>query len=248
MATVDVPGVGPVDKRVLLGLGGAVVVVTGVIYWRRSQAEAAEGDAAVEAFDEGALTDTGEFGGGAGWQWAATPTGDVIEGSGSSAPRTNPEWTSRANEALIGAGYGPTEVAAALGKYLGRQPLSSTEAVMVRAALGFVGNPPEGTYAVTLAPATATPTPTTPKAPAAPSSVSVSLIGTDKAQLRWPAVAGATGYSVWRNGAHFGTTLGTALNVTGLKRGAANYVEVAATNGGGRWSARKRVTFTTKKK
>ena len=122
---------------------------------------------------------------------------------------------------------------------------------MIRAALGFVGNPPEGSYSVTVAPAGATPTPAkpaAPTAPAAPTSASVTAVGTDRAQLRWTAVKGATGYSVWRNGAHYSTTLSTALNVTGLTRGKPNTLEVAATNGAGRWSPRKRVTFTTKKK
>ncbi len=164
MSTIDLPGVGAVDKRVVIGIGVATVGAIGIIWWRRSQAPPADGEAAA-TFDEGALTDTGEFGGGSSWPYAAGPTGDVGYTGADQSPRTNPEWGTAAVDALEGAGYDRTASAAAVGAYLGRQQLTAAQAIMIRAALGLIGSVPSGSYAVTTAPTvTATPTPVTPKA------------------------------------------------------------------------------------
>jgi hypothetical protein len=49
-------------------------------------------------------------------------------------------------------GYNPTDMAAAIGKYLTGQTLTANQQSMVEAALGFFGNPPQGAPPVSTTP------------------------------------------------------------------------------------------------
>ena len=74
-------------------------------------------------------------------------TGAFISGTGSTGtvigPGTNASWAQQVEAYLQGVGYDPTAVAAAIGKYLTGQTLSSDQAGIVAAATGFFGNPPQ---------------------------------------------------------------------------------------------------------
>jgi hypothetical protein len=78
-------------------------------------------------------------------------TGAYITGSGSpggtvvTTPTTNAEWAQQVEAYLQQLGYDPITVAAALGKYLTGQTLSSDQSGIVAAAKGFYGNPPTPT-------------------------------------------------------------------------------------------------------
>lgn len=248
MAQVDVPGVGPVDKRVLAGVGVGTAALVAYIYWRRTQnmMPAESDDPVIEDFDNGELTDTGDYGGGGAWRFAPTPTGDVSDGS--TAPHTNPEWTARAQEALAGAGFSVSSSTTALGKYLARQPLTATEATLVRNALGLVGSPPDGAYSVILVPDPVKPTTPTVALPKAPTGLKAANITATGARVTWTPVKGAIGYQVWRNGAAYDTGLDPKTDLINLKPGAANIVEVAAVNSAKKQGPKARITITTKKK
>ena len=79
------------------------------------------------------LRNTGQFISGAG----AQSSGGVIL-----APSTNAEWAQQAEAYLSNIGYDAQTVAAALGKYLTGQTLTSDQSAIVAAAKGFFGNPP----------------------------------------------------------------------------------------------------------
>lgn len=77
-------------------------------------------------------------------------TGQYITGTGSvTTPPTNASWAQQVEAYLQTVGYDPTTVAAALGKYLTGQVLSSDQQGIVAAAVGFYGNPPQGAPPVT---------------------------------------------------------------------------------------------------
>jgi len=59
-------------------------------------------------------------------------------------PQTNAEWFDLAVSKAQAIGLDAAAVGQALGKFLGRQPLTTAEEDLVRFALGAVGNPPEG--------------------------------------------------------------------------------------------------------
>lgn len=72
-------------------------------------------------------------------------TGQYITGTASvTAPPTNASWAQQVESYLQTVGYDPTTVAAAIGKYLTGQTLSSDQQGIVAAAVGFYGNPPLG--------------------------------------------------------------------------------------------------------
>jgi LysM repeat protein len=85
-------------------------------------------------------------------------TGAYISGAGATptqvlAPSTNASWAQQVESYLEGLGYDPTTVAAAIGKYLTGQGLTSDQSGIVAAAQGFFGNPPQGAPApVTIPP------------------------------------------------------------------------------------------------
>lgn len=77
-------------------------------------------------------------------------TGQFISGAGAGgsggfvlAPSTNAEWAQQAEAYLTGIGYDAMTVAAALGKYLTGQTITSDQAGIVAAAKGFFGTPPQ---------------------------------------------------------------------------------------------------------
>lgn len=77
-------------------------------------------------------------------------TGSYITGTGSvTTPPTNASWAQQVEAYLQTVGYDPTTVAAALGKYLTGQTLSSDQQGIVAAAVGFYGNPPMGAPPIT---------------------------------------------------------------------------------------------------
>jgi hypothetical protein len=95
-------------------------------------------------------------------------TGAYITGTGASstvtAPSTNASWAQQVEAYLGQLGYDPTTVAAALGKYLTGQTLSSDQSGIVSAAQGFFGQPPQGAPpTITVPPTGQTPSPGTGK-------------------------------------------------------------------------------------
>jgi hypothetical protein len=81
-----------------------------------------------------------------------------------STPTNNPAWSRAATDRLVSMGWNAQTVGTILGKYLQRLALSSTDADVVRTAIGQVGTPPEsGPWPITIA--TPAPTVVTPPAP-----------------------------------------------------------------------------------
>lgn len=67
---------------------------------------------------------------------------------------SNAAWAQAAEAGLTDIGYGSTDVAAALGRYLGGLSLTSDQATIVQAAIAEYGPPPVGSFQVIMAPGT----------------------------------------------------------------------------------------------
>lgn len=122
---------------------------------------------------------------------------------------SNAAWAQAAEAGLTDIGYAPTDVAAALGRYLGSLPLTPDQATIVQAAVAEYGPPPAGTFQVILAPATGstgsgatgtgtsagtgTGTGSSAGRLAAPSGVSLTG-GKTGVRFTWQPVPGASGY------------------------------------------------------
>lgn len=73
----------------------------------------------------------------------------------------------------------------------------------------------------------------TPQVPGAPAGLAVGTTTTSSVSLSWNAVSGATGYTVYKDGAKATTTTGTSATVTGLTADTAYQFSVTATNAAG---------------
>ncbi|WP_412080740.1 chitinase [Streptomyces sp. SCL15-4] len=84
-----------------------------------------------------------------------------------------------------------------------------------------------------------------PTIPAAPSGLSVAGTTSSSVSLSWPAVSGATGYNVYRDGTKVTAVSGTSATVTGLAASTAYSFQVTATNAAGESAKSATVTGTT---
>jgi hypothetical protein len=162
--SVKLPGMGEVSKKEAYVLGGILVVVMGVAYYRHSKNKAAAvsstGSAAIDpatgqiagspedqaalAAQAGTYSYTG-YGSGSG-------SGSVnTQGGGPATPASgfvsNAQWAQAAEDYLVNTVYQgdsshAASVAAAIGKYLTGQPLSSDMLAIVEQSIAFQGLPP----------------------------------------------------------------------------------------------------------
>lgn len=205
--TIDVPKVGAVKKNQLLIVGGIAAGVLAFAYYRRSRDAAAQ----VEAPPEPEDPYEGTFGtnGGGGGAVSGYPQGedDRSSDTATTAPRTNAAWSDLVASKLADS-YEQGQINAALGRYLARQPLSPLDVDIVRAAIARAGYPPEGSYAVIPG--------GTALLLVAPSGLSGTSNGPNAVSLKWGAVAGASGYAVYRDGTRVATSTTTGTTVLGL--------------------------------
>lgn len=242
MPTMKIPGIGPVEKKWVYVAGAAVAGIVGYAYWNKSRAEAAESEVTDYTEGPGYAMDSGvdEY---------VNPGGsqDPVEEDYVSAPTTNLEWSQKAVSILIDTGYDPIEASLAVGRYMARQDLSSTQANMIRAASAQLGPPPTGSYPITITPGTTTPTPTPIKL-VAPTGLSAHDIGATTVGLLWNAVSGDRWYTVNISGKEYNTA-STQYTAKGLKRNTRYSVKVRAVGMDkkpGPWSTTR--YFTTKKR
>ncbi|MBJ6640621.1 carbohydrate binding domain-containing protein [Streptomyces sp. DHE7-1] len=81
--------------------------------------------------------------------------------------------------------------------------------------------------------------------PAAPTGLRTGTVTSSSVALSWSAVAGATGYAVYRDGVRVQTASGTSATVTGLTPSTAYGFQVTATNDAGESAKSATVTATT---
>jgi len=180
---VKLPGIGEVKKPVLYGVGGAVVLVGGYVYYKRRKANSMAAQTTdTSGTDPNAVDPTtglpysqesGVYGFGGTDPATGVPyiyenqPGGTVTNAGSSIT-TNSAWLSQAQQDaqnLFGATYAMTTTA--LGKYIAQSPkgLNDDEYQLVSEVVAELGQPPEhGPYRLIHAPQTA-PIPTPPGPP-----------------------------------------------------------------------------------
>lgn len=226
---VDVPVVGSVDKRVLLGIGGGAALFVG---WKYYQARgSAAYDPNGEAVDPG-MEDPGVLPGVSGAVSGDNSyglPGDGSTGTGTDAygfhGTTNSQWTQYVTAQLTqSAKWEYTEIVAALGNFLANRALTSDQQSIVQAAIAVAGYPPEGSHVIVPGGNT--------KIMVAPTGLKVTAVTTTSVTLSWNKVAGAQSYRVYRSGASTNVGATDAANnsivVSGLQPNTAYSFQVAA--------------------
>jgi hypothetical protein len=239
---VQLPVVGSVDKRILLGVGGVAAVFLGWRYWQARGSAAYDPDA--EAVDPG-FEDGGLLPGVAG---AVKPGGDYgLPGETPSTDtygftgKSNGQWTQYASTQLSRSEtWSYTEIVSALGAFIADRPLSDDQVQIVQAAISLAGYPPEGSHSIIPGGNT--------QVTIAPTGVKVTP-SAGQALVSWNAVAGASGYHVNRSDAGSAapsSVTGTSMTMHNLTPGREYKVQVAALNSSGKpgpWSSQ--ITFKT---
>lgn len=268
-ATVKIPGVGPVKTQYAIAGGALIVGIVAYAYWSRSR-QAATDPAAQDpnATDPNADTSGTDTSGTdtSGMEVTGTDYSGYSDGSASTyqapyttyisptsvtAPSTNGEWDQSAQQVLTDRGVDARAASDALGRYLSGLCMSSAQAGYIREATGAIGNPPQGSFSITICPAagtTTTPTTgtSTPAALKAPAHLKAAGVFNTHITLTWDKVTGAEGYIVYRDGARVTTVTYPTATVWGLKPSTRHTFKVAPERGAAAGPSAS-VTATTKK-
>lgn len=194
--TVHLPVAGKIKKRyVLIPAGAALAYVAYRWYQARQDAAAADSTSTTDGtYTTPDLTDMGLSTAGG----ATTVTGNSgnTTTDATNGMSTNADWTNTAIEKLTNQGYDGATVAAALGDFLARRALTTSEASIARAALAVAGQPPVGGPFSVIEQATTGGTGTL----AAPAHVRAWDKTTDtQIGMQWDPVPGASHYRIFRN-------------------------------------------------
>lgn len=209
---VDVPVVGSVDKKVLIGVGGVAAAFVAWKWWQASAGGAAEYTPEDPGFEggevlppvAGAVSPDNSYG------LPGDDEPDSLDNYGFRGT-TNSQWTQYAATQLSQSErWGYTDIIVALGKYLAGAPLDSTQVAIVQAAIAVAGHPPVGQHPIIT-------TPTSPVSLPAPANLRASNLSKDYVRLDWNAVSGADKYVVRRDGTQIELSGDTQMGVKGLK-------------------------------
>ena len=242
---MDLPGVGAVDKKIVIGVGAAVAAFVGWQYLRARQNAAADAPADPGFEDggtlpsvDGAVKPDGDYG---------LPDGDGSAGGGSVDDygfrgTTNSQWTQYAASKLAQDDRWPySTVVEALGAYLAARPLTTAQRSIVESAIAVAGQPPVGYHVVV-------PGGDVPLL-VAPSGVSARATAYNAVTVTWSSVAGAAKYEVSGSGVATQTVTGASASFTGLKEGTAYGFQVRAVAAAGhRGPVSSTATVTTPRK
>ena len=160
---------------------------------------------------------------------------------------SNSAWAQAVEAGLTDIGYSPTDVAAALGRYLGDLPETAAQAGIVQAAIAEYGLPPVGSFTIRQAPpAGPAGSGNTATTPAQVGSFSVTPYK-GYANFGWHAVAGADNYELKISGPQsIDRQTGNVLNQHVTLKPGHYTAQVRANNHGklGPWSAARPFTVT----
>lgn len=171
-----------------------------------------------------------------------TSTGSNL-GSVTEVPGTtyasNAAWAQAVEAGLTDIGYTSTDVAAALGRYLGGLSETSAQATIVQAAVAEYGTPPVGSFQIIQAPpATTTTPPPTSTTKAGSISGLTAKGGTTSAAFSWHAASNASQgyhYVLTKPGGAVereGNTSSTSIQLNSIPKGVTYNFGIQALPGG----------------
>lgn len=224
---VNVPKVGPVPKRVLVGVGVAVAGYLGWRYYRSgSGAESVDPGAQDPGYEDAGTIPSVD--GATDWYGAGSSSSGDVTSSTQQPLTTNAQWSQYARDQLLSADVASGQaISEALGNYLAGRPLTSSQQTIVQAAIAYAGYPPVGTHVVVPGGDT--------EIKVAPTGLKVTGRSATSITLSWAGVAGAAFYDVYRSGAGANAVRSnaTAATIAGLQPNTSYTFQVAAVSGAG---------------
>jgi hypothetical protein len=227
---VNIPKLGPMNKKLIIGVGVAATAFVGYRYYvsRNDAAAADTTDTTDTGFEDpgalpavtGAVADDNLYGDG-----TTASTTDTYGFTGT----TNDQWTQYVGTQLSQSDtWSYTDVLSALGAFLAGKPLSDTQQQIVQAAIAVGGYPPVGTH--TIVPGGNT------DVTVAPTGLSSDSQTDTTVHLVWQPVAGADRYNVYRTDTGdtvVGVGSSTDATIAGLKGNTSYHFTVAAVGSNG---------------
>ena len=225
---IDIPKVGKLPKKYVYVIGGGAIAFIGWKYWQNRQSAATETPTVTPPVED-------TFGGtgsdsSAGFQYAGSGNTSTSSVDTTTNPTTNQQWTQNAVAYADSLGYSTAAVAAAIGKYLRSEALTTTEQTYIKTVLAGVGSPPVG-GPFTIITDTST---STSKLPA-PTNLKVTKAGTDYVNLSWTQVSGASSYRIYRTDTKTAAQVATggSTSVYGLRPNTSYQFWIAAADSSG---------------
>jgi hypothetical protein len=272
MGTINIPGMGPVKKPVVLAGLGVIAGILGFAYYRRRNAPSVapivadtSGSASVDtgAYDYAQTSDA------AGYNTIYPPTsqqynpyGYDVYGNPLPAPTgatgtsgvfsTNSDWANAAESALENGGVTLAVSTLAISRVLGGLTVTSAQRDYFLQGVGLLGPPPQGyPTPIKLTDSGTGPTNPPPGSPL-PKPTGVKVVSTDKthATLQWSPVTGASHYRVYRSdvSVNVGDSSDTKTTIGGLRSNHTYHLHVrAVASNGVLGAASVSVTAKTKK-
>lgn len=219
MATMNVPGIGAVDSKWVIGGAALTLGIVGYAYYRQSQQATADVPVDETAADGYAVDQGVGYGyAGVGTDFAGDGTGSyygptysyppTTSTSVSAPPVTNLDWSGQAVEYLQEQGVDSQVASLSTSKYLLKDCLTPTQADVVRMAVGRFGIPPQSQdLRILQCPTTPTTTPpTTTVTKKQPTGLKVVSRTRTQIRIDWNPVGavgstpGLVGYQVYVNG------------------------------------------------
>jgi hypothetical protein len=225
--TIDLPAVGPVKKQYVAIVGGGSALFVLYMYYRNwtsvgtddsaDTVDTGYEDAGILPAVSGAVSPDNSYG-----------IDDGSDTSTSGSITTNDQWSRYALAQLQQSDrWSYSDMAAALGKYLENKPLTSAAQEIVQAAIAVAGYPPVGSHTIISGGDTGI--------SVAPTGLRLVEATTTSVKMAWNAVAGATGYRLYRSGVSqvVGVANGTTGEIGGLTTNQSYSIQVAAFNAAG---------------
>lgn len=263
---------GVVEKKTALYVGGVVVILGGVVYWRHKQLgttttdpttatdaeiDPATGYAYGSPEDAAALTAQGSY------QTPSVPTGGGSSSypSGGTGFASNGAWVQGVVEYMTSSGLveDPTALSAALGVFITGAYATNDQVSLIQQAIAVEGFPPVSgptgyPPAINRNPPNSTGgggTTTTPTAdPTLPAPTGFKAVRVDKGgvSLNWNPVPGAIGYRTTINGKQVGSTVTFSAVYLSLPKANTSYrIYLQAVNKKDRPGHNAAITVKTKK-
>jgi hypothetical protein len=210
---LDIPKVGPVNKKIVIGVGAAAAAFVGWRYWtaRKDAAAAADTTDTVDpGFEDpgvlpsvsGAVSGDNSYGSGG----TTAPSTDDFGFTGT----TNAQWSQYVLIQLEQSDvWSYTDIASAIGAFLANKPLTNTQVQIVQAAVAVAGYPPEGPHTI-IAAGTGT------GLTVAPTGLTGKALSATSVSLAWNGVAGATSYEVYKSGSASANVTSNSATINGL--------------------------------
>lgn len=227
-STIDVPAIGAMDKRIVIGAGVAVV---GFLGWRYYRASSGVEEVAEEptGYEDGGTIPAVE--GATDWYGSggSSSSGGSASDGTSTQILTNAQWSTYARDQLLNVdAYSGQSIGEALGNYLTGRPLSSEQQRIVRSAIGYAGYPPVGTHPI-IPGGDATVT-------TAPDGLRQTGVSQTSVNLQWNPMDGVSSFAVYRTDVSVPTSVsrtGTTATVGGLAPNTSYTFQVAALSSSG---------------